>query len=111
MVSMDVIKDRGLFRENNLGQIENIYTLKVINKTQLPQRYRLRLVDAEGFELHGKTEFTLDAGEMSELPVSVAMLAERAQSSSQTIGFEVVDTDEPGVASTAHSRFVAPLNR
>ena len=111
MVSMDVIKDRGLFRENNLGQIENIYTLKVINKTQLPQRYRLRLVDAEGFELHGKTEFTLDAGEMSELPVSVAMLAERAQSSSQTIGFEVVDTDEPGIASTAHSRFVAPLNR
>ncbi|MCW2272246.1 MULTISPECIES: cytochrome c oxidase accessory protein CcoG [Pseudomonas] len=111
MVSMDVIKDRGLFRENNLGQIENIYTLKVINKTQLPQRYRLRLVDAEGFELHGKTEFTLDAGEMSELPVSVAMLAERAPSSSQTIGFEVVDTDEPGVASTAHSRFVAPMNR
>ncbi|MDD2061147.1 cytochrome c oxidase accessory protein CcoG [Pseudomonas sp. GD03860] len=111
MVSMDVIKDRGLFRENNLGQIENIYTLKVINKTQQPQRYRLRLVDAEGFELHGKTEFTLDAGEMSELPVSVALLAERAQSSSQEIGFEVLDTDEPGVASIAHSRFVAPLNR
>ncbi|KJK05844.1 MULTISPECIES: cytochrome c oxidase accessory protein CcoG [Pseudomonas] len=111
MVSMDVIKDRGLFRENNLGQIENIYTLKVINKTQQAQHYRLRLVDAEGFELHGKTEFTLDAGEMSELPVSVAMLAERAQSSSREIGFEISDSDEPGVSSVAHSRFVAPLNR
>ncbi|MNH34999.1 Ubp3 associated protein Bre5 [compost metagenome] len=106
-----MIKDRGLFRENNLGQIENIYTLKVINKTQQAQHYRLRLVDAEGFELHGKTEFTLDAGEMSELPVSVAMLAERAQSSSREIGFEISDSDEPGVSSVAHSRFVAPLNR
>ncbi|MEE1868516.1 cytochrome c oxidase accessory protein CcoG [Pseudomonas auratipiscis] len=111
MVSMDVIKDRGLFRENNLGQIENIYTLKVINKTQESQHYRLRLVDANGFELHGKTEFTLAAGEMSEMPVSVAMLGERAQSSSQELSFELSDTDEPGISTVAHSRFVAPLNR
>ncbi|MBO4969903.1 MAG: cytochrome c oxidase accessory protein CcoG, partial [Pseudomonas sp.] len=34
MVSLDVIKDRGLFRENSQGQIENIYSLKIINKTQ-----------------------------------------------------------------------------
>ena len=111
MVSMDVIKDRGLFRENALGQIENIYTLKVINKTQQPQTYRLHLVDAPGFELHGKTEFTLSAGEMSEVPVSVAMLADRAPSSSQEISFELIDTDEPHVRSLSRSRFVAPLNR
>jgi len=111
MVSMDVIKDRGLFRENALGQIENIYTLKVINKTQQPQTYRLRLVDAEGFELHGKTEFTLAASEMSDIPVSVAMLADSAPSSSQEISFELIDTDQPNVRSLARSRFVAPLNR
>lgn len=111
MVSMDVIKDRGLFRENALGQIENIYTLKVINKTQQPQTYRLRLVDAEGFELHGKTEFTLAASEMSDIPVLVAMLADRAPSSSQEISFELIDTDQPNVRSLARSRFVAPLNR
>ncbi|QXH33429.1 cytochrome c oxidase accessory protein CcoG [Pseudomonas muyukensis] len=111
MVSMDVIKDRGLFRENALGQIENIYLLKIINKTQEPQHYRLRLVDADGFELHGRTEVTLAAGEMSELPVSVAMLAERPASSSQTLTFEIQDSDQPGVRSTANSRFVAPMNR
>ena len=33
MVSLDVIKDRGLFRENAQGQIENIYLIKVITKT------------------------------------------------------------------------------
>ncbi|PNA00901.1 MULTISPECIES: cytochrome c oxidase accessory protein CcoG [unclassified Pseudomonas] len=111
MVSMDVIKDRGLFRENALGQIENIYLLKIINKTQEPQHYRLRLVDADGFELHGRTEFTLASGEMSELPVSVAMLADRPTSSSQELTFEIQDSDQPGIRSTAHSRFVAPMNR
>ncbi|UVJ42294.1 cytochrome c oxidase accessory protein CcoG [Pseudomonas sp. LS1212] len=111
MVSLDVSKDRGLFRENSQGQIENIYSLKVINKTQQRQDYRLRLVDAEGFELDGKTAFSLAPGEISDFPVSVAMLADRPQSSSQAIGFEVVDSDDPHVVSVAHSRFVAPLNR
>ncbi|MNF65363.1 quinol dehydrogenase membrane component [compost metagenome] len=111
MVSLDVSKDRGLFRENNLGQIENIYSLKVINKTQQRQDYRLRLVDGEGFELHGKTAFSLAAGEISDFPISVAMLVERASSSSQRIVFEVADSDDPHVVSVAHSRFVAPLNR
>ncbi|MEW9905298.1 cytochrome c oxidase accessory protein CcoG [Pseudomonas putida] len=111
MVSLDVIKDRGLFRENAQGQIENIYLLKVINKTQSPQHYELRLVDAEGFALNGKTAFVIPAGEMSELPVSVALLADRPTSSAQQITFEVRDSDEPTIYSRADSRFVAPLNR
>ena len=111
MVSLDVIKDRSLFRENAQGQIENIYLLKVINKTAQPQRYHLRLLDAEGFELHGTTELSIPAGEMSQLPVSVALLAERAASSSQELAFEIRDSDQPAVRSVARSRFVAPLNR
>ena len=85
--------------------------LKVINKTQSPQRYELRLVDAEGFALNGKTAFVIPAGEMSELPVSVALLADRPTSSAQQITFEVRDSDEPTIYSRADSRFVAPLNR
>lgn len=111
MVSLDVIKDRGLFRENSQGQIENIYSLKIINKTQQTQHYRVQLQDAEGFQLQGKTELTLAPGEIIDVPVSVALLAERPTSSSQTITFEVIDTDEPNVRSVAKSRFVAPLNR
>ncbi|WP_426116866.1 cytochrome c oxidase accessory protein CcoG [Pseudomonas sp. DSP3-2-2] len=111
MVSLDVSKDRGLFRENSEGQIENIYSLKIINKTQHTQHYRLALADSPGFELHGKTDLSLAAGEITDLPVSVAMLAERPGSSSQTIAFEVVDQDQPEIRSLATSRFVAPLNR
>ncbi|MNI59363.1 NADH dehydrogenase subunit I [compost metagenome] len=111
MVSLDVTKDRGLFRENGQGQIENIYTLKVINKTQQRQDYTLSLVDSEGFELQGKTELSLAAGEIVDVPVSVVMTTERAASSSQALSFRVADSDEPEIESVAKSRFVAPINR
>ncbi len=111
MVSLDVSKDRGLFRENAQGQIENIYSLKIINKTQQRQQYRLALVDSDGFQLQGKTELSLAAGEIVDLPVSVALVADKPKSSSQAVSFKVVDSDEPDVYSVAKSRFVAPLNR
>ncbi|AOE71110.1 cytochrome c oxidase accessory protein CcoG [Pseudomonas fluorescens] len=111
MVSLDVTKDRGMFRENAQGLIENIYSLKVINKTQQRQDYRLELVDAEGFQLQGKTEISLAPGEISDVPVSVALLADKPASSSQTLRFKVSDVDEPWIYSAADSRFVAPLNR
>ena len=111
MVSLDVTKDRGMFRENAQGQIENIYSLKVINKTQKRQEYRLELVDAEDFQLQGKTEISLAPGEISDVPVSVALLADKPASSSQTLRFKVTDVDAPSIYSLADSRFVAPLNR
>lgn len=111
MVSLDVTKDRGMFRENSLGLIENIYSLKVINKTQQRQDYHLELVDAEGFQLQGKTQISLAPGEIVDVPVSVALLADKPLSSSQTLRFKVTDVDEPWIYSAADSRFVAPLNR
>ncbi|MCU7646775.1 cytochrome c oxidase accessory protein CcoG [Pseudomonas piscis] len=111
MVSLDVTKDRGLFRENALGQIENIYSLKIINKTQQRQQYQVALVDGDGFELQGKTELSLAPGEIIDLPVSVALVQERPQSSSQDISFKVSDSDDPGIQAVAASRFVAPMNR
>ena len=110
-MSLDVSKDRGLFRENSHGQIENIYSLKVINKTQQRQDYRLSLVDGEGFQLQGKTELSLAPGEILDVPVSVAMTTDKPASSSQTLSFKVSDSDEPQVYSVAKSRFVAPMNR
>ena len=111
MVSLDVSKDRGLFRENSAGQIENIYSLKIINKTQQRQEYLLSLVDGDGFILQGKTQLTLAPGEIVDVPVSVAMLSERPRSGSQEMTFKVADSDEPEIYSVAKSRFVAPMNR
>lgn len=111
MVSLDVSKDRGLFRENSRGQIENIYSLKIINKTQQRQAYQLSLVDGAGFALQGRTQLSLAPGEIVDVPVSVALLSERPDKGSQELTFKVADSDEPDVYSEAKSRFVTPMNR
>ncbi|MBC3376441.1 cytochrome c oxidase accessory protein CcoG [Pseudomonas sp. SWRI92] len=111
MVSLDVSKDRGLFRENSQGQIENIYSLKIINKTQQRQSYHLSLVDGDGFVLQGQTQLSLAPGEIVDVPVSVAMLSGRPGKGSEEVTFKVADSDAPDVYSEATSRFVAPMNR
>ncbi|TRX75732.1 cytochrome c oxidase accessory protein CcoG [Pseudomonas mangiferae] len=111
LISLDASKDRGLFRENADGQVENIYTLKVINKTQAPQRYRLELADAGPFELHAPTELALAPGEILDLPVSVARVVDTPARSSQRLRFAVSGLDDPGQRVEAASTFTAPLTR
>jgi len=111
LVSLDVTKDRGLFRENGAGQIENIYRLKVINKTQEPRRYALSLVDALPFALQGKRELLLAPGEILDLPVSVALVGRQAVSSSEPLRFEVVDLGDPTSRVSTASTFVSPIDR
>ncbi|MNG37161.1 Ubp3 associated protein Bre5 [compost metagenome] len=68
-------------------------------------------MESEGFQLQGRTELSLAPGEIVDVPVSVAMTTDQAQSSSQKITFKITDSDEPQIYSEANSRFVAPMNR
>ncbi len=109
LLALDVTRDRGLFRENAEGQIENIYSLKIINKTQQVRRYRIALEQPGDFELHGPASLQLAAGEIRDLPVSVALTAEHSQAGPQSLGFAVVDQAEPDSRVVTRSTFLAPL--
>ena len=108
LVSLDVTRDRGLFRENAAGQIENVYSLKIINKSQLPQRYRLALRGADGLALQGPDELALAGGEIRDLAVSVVQLSEPAQRSTRTLYFEVAATGAAEQRAVTDSTFIAP---
>jgi len=110
MLSLDVTKDRTLYRENTQGQIENMYSLKVINKTQQHRQYVISLGEGP-FELHGRREISLAPGEIADLPVSVALTdASHSRALSRRLQFEVHDLDDPHSAVSTHSTFVAPAN-
>ncbi|WP_313519705.1 cytochrome c oxidase accessory protein CcoG [Pseudomonas sp.] len=111
LVSLDVTKDRGLYRENSLGQIENIYTLKLINKTQQARRYVIELAEEGDFHYSGQREVQLQPGEIADLPVSVALTAESASRTTQPLSFAVQDLDDADTRISAASTFVAPLDR
>ncbi|APU31209.1 cytochrome c oxidase accessory protein CcoG [Ectopseudomonas alcaliphila JAB1] len=109
LISLDVTRDRGLFRENALGQIENIYSLKIINKTQQARSYAISLVESGDFELHGPRTLNLAPGEIRDLPVSVALTASHNPAGPQTVRFEVRDQADSQSHVSTKSTFLAPL--
>lgn len=109
LLSLDVTRDRTLFRENTAGQIENMYSLKLINKTQQPRQYRVS-VSGEDYALRGRQEIALAPGEIVDLPVSVARLRETGQTASR-IRFNLEDLHDPASRTSSPSTFVAPANR
>jgi cytochrome c oxidase accessory protein FixG len=111
LVSLDVAKDRGMYRENAAGQIENVYRLKVINKTQRPQRYYLGLVEGQPFAMSGPGDLALAAGEILEVPVSVVLLREPLASIPAPVEFEVVNQADAGERQVSASTFLAPRGR
>ena len=73
-MGLDVIRDRNqLFRINSEGQVENTYTLKLLNKTQQQQSYTLTVEGLEEIEWYGQQQVTVAAGEVYNLPVSLGV--------------------------------------
>ena len=108
LLSLDITKDRTLFRENVHGQIENMYRLKLINKTQQQREYVLSLGDGP-FELHGRQQVRLAPGEIVDLPVSVTLIdAGQRHSLTRDLQFEVRDMGDPASVVRTTSTFVAP---
>ena len=111
LLSLDVTKDRTLYRENSQGQIENMYSLKIINKTQQHREYGVSLGEGP-FMLHGRREVSLAPGEIINLPLSVALIdSEKSRGLSHALQFEVRDLDDPVSMVRAGSTFIAPTNR
>ena len=109
-VGLDVIRDRNaLFRETNEGMIENVYTLKILNKDARTHRYRLSASGIDGLALlSDAAEHTLPAGAVLEVPVTLradpAVLARR----STDVTFHLDAIDEPRIATTEAARFLGP---
>jgi cytochrome c oxidase accessory protein FixG len=108
MLSLDVTRDRTLYRENMQGQIENMYSLKVINKTQQHRQYEISLGEGP-FELRGRQGISLLPGEIADLPVSVALVD--TNTPNRELRFEVRDASDPASRVNTLSTFIAPAKR
>lgn len=73
-VSMDIIRDRNeLARENFNGEVENVYTLKILNKSQQENTYRLSVEGIAEAKWIGEQEVTIKAASVYTLPISIAV--------------------------------------
>jgi len=70
---LDIIRDRNqLYRISSEGMVENVYTLKLLNKTEQQLTYHLTFEGLETFEWLGPQEVVVNAGEVFTLPMSIS---------------------------------------
>ena len=104
-VAMDVLRDRNaLYRVVN-DNVENVYTLKIMNKGNAGQRYRLS-VEGIDAELVVEREAATRPGEVLSLPVRIQAGLGTVAGGGHDIAF-VLETED-GARIVEKSRFFAP---
>jgi cytochrome c oxidase accessory protein FixG len=111
LVELDVLKDRVLYRENEEGRIENVYTLKIMNKAQHEVTYLITADGLDGLVYEGQRELKAIAGEVLSLPVELSIDPEKLPSSTNEITFHLNAVDDPSIKTDAASRFIGPSVR
>jgi len=111
LVKLDVLKDRVLYRENEQGRIENVYTLKVMNKAQRAQSFVITTSGLDGLAYEGRSEVRAQAGELVTIPVELSMAPEKLPSSTNEIVFHIKSMDDESISDEADSRFIGPSIR
>ncbi len=108
-MEFDVLRDRNqLFRETNLGQIANTYTLKVSNKSQHITQYQLTVDSQTPLAWQGKRTVILQPQEIANIPITLTVEPKQITQSLWPITFKLATENQQ--TSTVESRFIAKLN-
>ena len=111
LVELNVLKDRTPYRENQEARIENVYTLKIMNKDQKDHIFVIEASGLDGLTLHGKHQVAAAAGEILSVPVSLSVDPEDIPTSTNTVEFTIYSEDDSNIRRTSESRFLGPTLR
>jgi polyferredoxin len=108
-LEVETIRDRNqLYRENSQGMIENVYLLKVLNKSQKTRHLTVTLKSDKHISMSKPVVLAIEAGDLASLPVTLVADPEELHHSKYEVTFMVQDSDDAGLNKTSESRFFAP---
>lgn len=108
---LDIIRDRNtLFRETGEGLIENVYTLRILNKDDQGHSYT---ISVEGMPdmtlLLDKRDITVAAGGVRDISARIQIDPVDIKSASNEVIFHLKAKDAPDMAVSEPARFVGPV--
>src|SRR3569833_51623 len=108
-VALDVIRDRNaLYRMLDDGRVENVYDLKIMNKTEHPHRFTVVVGGAGALALDpDPATFHVPGGEVFPAAIRVRRPA-YDPAGSETNLFEIRALDAPQLYASSKARFIAP---
>ncbi|OEY67184.1 cytochrome c oxidase accessory protein CcoG [Marinobacter sp. X15-166B] len=106
---LDVLRDRGaLFNYTGQGLVENSYTLKIANLSEIPQTYHIRVEGLDGIRLTSKSKLLVASREHASLPAVVEADPDAIQDTNNTIRFIMTSEQDEALNIVTESRFVGP---
>lgn len=109
-VELDIIKDRNqLYRETAEGLIQNVYTLKILNKGQQITTYQISSSSNQAIVYQGRSEVRVNPGEVYTLPITLEADPTVIKSGKSEVAFTVTATDDPDSRATQETKFIAPF--
>lgn len=110
-LDLTVIRDRTeLFLTTDTGQVENIYTLHLVNMDLDMHEFKVTVSGIEGATIIGDQLYTLDGGEVRSVTLRVRVDPNVMDKPNQPLDFAVVATDMPSLTAISESRFMRPIN-
>jgi polyferredoxin len=107
-VSLDVIRDRNsLYRLTDDGNVDNVYTLRILNKTEHEQNFRIEAAGGSPLTLLPERVYTVASGAVYSLPLRVRRSAYQP-AGAETIRITARSVDHPEIHVTTKARFLAP---
>ena len=94
----NIIRDRNaLYRVNFEGVVENTYTLKILNKTQQPLHFDIKVANLPDIELTLPKNVRIGAGVMQEIPITLAIDGFELEKKITNFDFIVQAIEQPDV--------------
>ena len=107
-VALDVIRDRrALYQLTDDDRVDNVYTLRILNKTEHARRFRIAAHGASALTLLPDAEYDVPSGAVFSVPLRVRRAAYDPVGA-ETIVLSAVATDDPAIHTETKARFLAP---
>jgi polyferredoxin len=112
-LEVDILRDRNaLYNETDAGLVENVYNLKVINKSDQPQVYRISVSGIDGLKLIGLDDsIPVDSGSIKDVPMRIRVDPVNLESASSRITFHIESQNNPDIRLDETARFLGPGRR
>lgn len=109
MVELTALRDRGvLYEENYQGNIENFYTLKLVNKREIPDTFELRVSGLTSFNAQPKT-ISVEPGEVKTIPFTLEVAPEQIIEANNDIIFRAISLTDANIQATIPSKYLGPV--
>ena len=106
---VDVLRDRGaLFRETPEGLIENAYTLKLMNLSEVSREFVIQVSGIPGARVVGEKSFGAESGSIRPVSLTVAAPVDTGLSGIRPMTFIVEAKDDPAIKVVEKTSFILP---